>query len=44
MRTRPETREQRRECSRSVRVTLAKNPGRGEGESGVLWLGLVPTR
>jgi hypothetical protein len=26
------------------RVTLARNPGRGEGESGMEELGLAPTR
>jgi hypothetical protein len=32
------------EVLQTGRVTLARNPGRGEGESGVQKLGLAPTR
>jgi hypothetical protein len=35
-------RERRRGGSRRVEVTPTRNPGRGEGESGVLGLGLAP--
>jgi hypothetical protein len=37
-------REWRRKCSRQVEVTQASNPGRGEGELGVLRLGLALVR
>jgi hypothetical protein len=44
MRLRPGARERRRESSRWVGVTLARNLGRGDGESSVLRLGLAPAR
>jgi hypothetical protein len=37
-------REQWREVLRAGQVTLARNPGRGEGELGVLRPGLAPVR
>jgi hypothetical protein len=40
----PGTRERRRKCSEWVRVTPARNLGRGEGESGVLRHRLAPAR
>jgi hypothetical protein len=37
-------RERQREISGQIKGTLARNPGRGEGESGALRLELAPSR
>jgi hypothetical protein len=44
VRTELGTREWRRERFGRIRVTPASNPGREEGESGALRLGLAPAR
>jgi hypothetical protein len=44
VRTRPGTRERRREFSGRVEITPVRNPSRGDGESGVLRLGLALVR